>query len=429
MPLSEALARMPEMKDIRKQGEEEEDDDDDDEEDSHDPEVVYFDADTTIDRAQWRVIQDTLESLPPIAVNGNLFFHGDFSMDGCIRGDLHCNVLRGSNAVLVGGTVFAKRYAFFSAEDHEALEHGYPMTLHTPFVFAWFHDVSHLKLASDTVLDVLCGWRDYEKMGVENPHFFWHESLFALKPELCYKAHSDYSDAPYWHFEAIEKCLAHRESLFIDGFDPASLVWKSKADALREAGDLREALAAYQRALVLSPAWYPAWFAAGLTLFSAGAYEQALAVCQKAIPLFPPRHKNIENMAADYAAMSAVRLRRLDLAIELATFSIESTKENGHDQDKRYLPYRVRGEAHMLGGDWEKARTDLTQAAQWAEGNGVTNWLLGRVHHQFDDYQQAKRCQQIALRKNAEKFAADYASHADADFAYKPPTEVDWPLT
>ncbi|HSW03962.1 MAG TPA: hypothetical protein VLK61_05255 [Aquabacterium sp.] len=88
-----------------------------------------------------------------------------------------------------------------------------------------------------------------------------------------------------------------------------------------------------------------------------------------------------------------MRLRRLDLAIELSTFSIECTKENRNDEDKRSLPYRVRGEAHMLGGDWDKAQADLTQAPPWAWANGVANWLLGRVHHHFGDGKQPKRHQ------------------------------------
>lgn len=425
LPLSEALARMPKKGAIfRQMGSR--DDEDGDDEGSEDAEVIYFDGDTTINLAQWRVISDTFECGCLVVVNGSLFFEGNFSLDAWIRDDLHCDVLYGPDELRVGGTVFAKHYAFFSAEDHEILKYACPMGLQTSFVFAWFHDVSHLQLVPGTVLDVLCGGRDYGQMTISHPHFFWNESLFALKPELCHAAESDYSDAPYWKFQAIKQCLAQGESLFIDGFDPASLSWKKQADALHKAGDLPGAFAACQRALALSPAWYPAWYAAGLTLFLAGAYEQAQAVLQKAMALFPPQHKNIENMAADYAALCAVRLRQLDLAVELATFSIESTQANHDDQGKRYLPYRIRGEAHMLGGDWDRALADLTQAAQWGWANGVTNWLLGRVHHQLGNNKQAQKYQAIAMKMNAEKFAVSYALHGHADFSYKPPTTVAW---
>lgn len=429
---SEALARMPEMRDIRKQAEDdyededEEDDEDDDNSGAYDPEVVYFDGDTTLSEDGWRAIREQVQGRAVLAVNGKLVFEGRFAPDGCIRGDLHCDALHGPDELLVGGTVYARHYAYFSAEDHEAIKHGYPMRVQAPIVFAWFHDVAQLELAPGTVLDILCGYHNYKKMRIEGPHFFWNDSLFALKPELCYAADSDYSDAPYWHIDAIRACSARGESLFIAGFDSASLPLRMQADDFIRAGDLAQAFAHYRQAFLRSPAWYPAWCGAGMALFHAGAYAQAIPFFQKAIACFPPRHKNIENRAADHAALCAVRLRRLELAVELAGFSIECTQNNRFDEEKRYLPFRVRGEARMLQGDWEAARADLAQAASWGWDKPAVNWLLGRVHHHSGEHKQAGKYQGMAMKKNAQRYAADYASNDSADFAYPAPAAVDW---
>lgn len=425
--LSEALARMPEMRGIRRPSEEDgEDDEVDGDGGAYDPEVVYFDGDTTLSEDGWQAIREQMQARALLAVNGDLFFEGRFAPDGCIRGDLHCEALHGPGDLRVGGTVYARHYAYFAAEDHEALKQGYPMRVQAPVVFAWFHDVAQLELAPGTVLDILCDYRDYKEMHVETPHFFWNDSLFALKPELCYAADSDYSDAPYWNIDAIRACSARGDPLFIEGFDTASLALRRQADDFIRAGDFAQAFEHYRQAILRSPAWYPAWCGAGMALFHAGAYAQAIAFFRKAIACFPPRHRNIENRAADHAALCAVRLRQLELAVELASFSIECTKDNRYDEEKRYFPLRIRGEARMLLGDWKAARADLAQAAAWGWSKPAVHWLLGRVHHHFGEHKAASKCQATAMKTSAQRYAADYATNDNADFAYPSPAAVDW---
>lgn len=431
LSLSDVLARMPELRAMYEAlpGAEDEDDDEDEDEaaeSAHDgPMLVYFAGDTELDHAQWRTIREQAGTRL-IAVDGNLRFSGTCAPNGCVRDNLHCDALHGPEFLLVGGTVHARQFAYLAAEDHEVVQRGAPLRLDTPIVFAWFHDVAQLQLAPGTVLDILCDYNDYRAMQVRTPHFFWNASLFALKPELCHAADSDYSDAPYWNIDAFRACADRGESYFIDGFDSASLPLQAQGDDLIRAGDLAAAFARYRQAAMLSPAWSPGWRDMGMALYHAGAYAQALPLFRRAAACFPPRHRKLPQRAADHAALCAVRLRQLDLAIELATSSIEATRNNPMDREKRYLPYRVRGEARMLQDDWQGAREDLAIAADWGWSKPAPHWLLGRVLHHVGEHRQASQCQAKTLKVGSQRYAADFASHACADFACAAPVRVDW---
>lgn len=80
----------------------------------------------------------------------------------------------------------------------------------------------------------------------------------------------------------------------------------------------------------------------------------------------------------------------------------------------------------MLQGDWAAARADLAQAAAWGWDKPVVNWLLGRVHHHFGEHKEAGKHQGMAMKKNAQRYAAAYTANDNADFAYLAPGAVDW---
>ena len=430
MPFSEVLARMPELQALYdqwladQQDGEDYDEDEDSDEDGDVTQLVFFDGDTVLDRDTWERIRDETD-VRLIAVNGNLRIRGGSAPNGCVRGDLDCDTAF-PEFLFVGGTVHARQFVYLAAEDHEAVKPGLPLRVSAPLVMAWFHDVSRLELAPGGVLDILCGYNDYKAMGIQAPHFFWNDSLFALKPELCYAAHSDYSDAPNWNLDALRACADRGESYFIDGFDPVSLPLRRQADESLRTADYPTAFAQYRAAAELSPAWHPAPLGAGKALYHAGAYAQALPVLLEANARFPARHARLVDRALDVAAMCALRLRQLDLAIELSTRSITATRDNDMDREQRALAYRIRAEARLIHGDLEGAREDATRAAEWNWSKPVPHWLLGRVLYQLGEHKQAVQSQAKALKVGKPLYAAEFASNADTAFAYPAPTHVAW---
>ncbi|HEX6428354.1 MAG TPA: tetratricopeptide repeat protein [Niastella sp.] len=425
----EMLTRLPELARLKKTDtspdEAEDDDDNDDAFNDDDDKVIYFDGDTTLTEDQKMLLRDHPSGARVMAVKGNLELTGGSRDNLYISGDLHCNAYYQGYEQRIGGTIFARHYACFSGEDHEILHTTYPCKVNTPYLFAWFFDIGSFIASDKTVAFVMCNYTDYQKMELSNPHFYWQEDIYVLKPEMCYEVESRFYDSIYWNLDNIRKALEQGQSIFIEGFDINSWAQYKKAQEYIQARQKQEAFACHRKAMELSPNWYRVWLDAGQLLFNEGAYEQALPYLEKAVDLFPQKHKNINNRAADLYALAQTRLRRLDNAIEMATYSIESSKANPYDEDRRYFAYRIRGEAYVLKGEWDAARADLEQAVNMAWDNGSANWLLGLVYRHLGDVKKENKYYEIA-KKKGEKFAADYATHNHADFVYKFPTTVNY---
>ena len=399
--------------------EEEEEEDEDEEEESSG--FIYAEGDIRLNQADYRKLRETFGFYTPLAINGNLQVEGRFTSNTLVNGDLHCDTFYGGEGIsLVKGTIFARHHAAFIAEDHEVLRQAETMRLNTPYIFSWFYDLSAIKFPEETVIFLLCDYGGYKDMGLTNLHFFWQDDVFVLKPGLCYKVGSRYSDALYWNFDAISKMQEAGQSLFIEGFNISSLSICQQASRLHQLKQYREAFDLYSQVILLSPLYYVGWVNAGNALFLSGAYEQAIPYLEKAAGLFPQRQKELNNRAADLAALCCVRLRRLDEAIRWADFSIESSRDNRDDRAQLYFAYRIRGEVWVLQGEWEKARADLEQAVNMNYNNGSANWLMGLVYHHQGNAKKAKEYHDLAQKAGA-KFAAAYDTHGHTDFVYPPP--------
>lgn len=399
--------------------EEYEEEEEEDEDES--PFFIYAEGDTRLNQADYRQLRETYGYFAPLAVNGNLQVEGRFYSNTLVNGDLLCDTFFGGEGISqVKGTIFARHHAAFIAEDHEVLRKAETMRLSTPYIFSWFYDVSAIELPEEAVVFLLCDYSGYKDMGLTNPHFFWQDDVFVLKPELCYRVGSRYSDALYWNFDAMSKMQEAGQSLFIEGFSIASLPICQEASRLHQLKQYREAFDLYCQVILLSPLYYLGWVNAGNALFLSGAYEQAIPYLEKASGLFPQRQKDLNNRAADLAALCCVRLRRLDEAMRWADFSIESSRDNKHDTAQLYFAYRIRGEVWLLQDEWEKARADLEQAVNMNYNNGSVNWLMGLVYHHQGNTKKAKQYHDVAQKFGA-KFAAGYDTQGHTDFVYPPP--------
>jgi len=405
------------------------DDDADEDEcgDEDDSVFIYLDGDAHLSTEQYHTLLNEFGHYTPLAVDGNLNVAGRFSSDALVNGNLCCDTFYGGDGMTqVKGTVFARHHAVFMAEDHEVLCRAGLLSLDTPYVFSWFFDLSGLQLSAHTVIFLLCDYSAYKNMRLTNPHFFWQDDIFVLKPELCYVVGCRYSDAPYWNLDTIAKLQQTGQSLFIDGFDISSLSLCRQATQHAGQKQYAEAFTLYQQALAISPNYYFAWLESGRMLFLSGAYGQAINYFEKASNLFPEKQKDLNNRAADYIAMSCVRLRRLDEAIRWATFSIDSSKNNRLDTNLLYFGYRIRAEAYLLQNQWDKAKDDLEHALNMSPTNGSANWLMGLVYHHFANAKKANLYHRIA-QKTSITLSASYDTHTDADFFYKQSITLDWP--
>ncbi|CAA9199178.1 tetratricopeptide repeat protein [Flavobacterium collinsii] len=413
-------------------------DEDEDEDDTENPDMLYFDGDVTLSENQLKTLKEKDYHFN-IAVKGNLTLEGHFHT-GCnnlwVTGNLYCDSLANTASLRVKGKITARYFVSFLAEDHEVLWTTSKLKIETPYVFSWFYDLSNIKLNRDAIVFILCDGSDYQKMAFKNPCFFWHSEIFVLKPELLYPIYyGAVDDSPIWNFDMISQTLQKDESIFIEGFNPDSLLLEEQAKEYTRLQRSKEAFAIRKQQLALSPAYYDPYFRAGILLFNTGAYEQAIPYLDTAANLFPDKFKNLSNQAADFTALARIRLRQLDEAVKWADFSIGDKKTDRdknkdaydyyNEEDKLHFSYRVRAEAYLLKGDWNKAKSDLETALDIMHDHSSSNWLMGLVFHHFGDAQNAKKYHDLAKKTN-KRFEADYDINNSSDFFYKAPTKVNW---
>ncbi|MCL2090929.1 MAG: hypothetical protein FWH11_06865 [Micrococcales bacterium] len=386
-------------------------------------ECVWVDGDVTLTRDEWVAIDRLM------VVKGDLEIPGDFDLDGrnaIVTGRLVCDRANSLDRFLDRqknnqwfGTVVARQYALFMAADDEVLHGGWRGRLDTPRLFAWFVDWRRARLQRDTTLFLMCP--GYRFTAPEQDEWYnWRDEFFVLKPR-CVEAGENYCyDDPRWKFETIDDLLDAGESLYIDGYDPACQPVMREARSYLRDGRPREAFAYAKRATEMSPGYCKAWELAGDCLFSADAFAQAVPYYERAVELFPSKHRGLEDTGLDYLAWSLLCLGELDRAVETATVSIDRTKHlpDHIDDEVRGLPYRVRGEAWLWKGEPEKARDDLLKSCDLQQ-TVARRHLLALVYHRLGDEKKAQKHAQV------EEFGP-LDEHTDMYCMLSRPVVVDW---
>ena len=402
-------------------------DEEDDEESEADGNIpfLYFPADTLLTGQQYRKLKEDHGFYTPWAVNGHLeIVGGECSGPVVVKGDLRCDVFSYGEGGLVQGKIVARHYASFIAEDHEGLQSTVPLRLETPYVFAWFYDLGKVETAESTCIFVVCDGASLRSMQLKSPYFFWKEFAFVLRPELTYAVESDYSDAIHWNFSAISSALRNGEPLLIEGFDPACMPLYRKAAGEMNRKQFRESYGTAKQAAELSPGFYYPRHYMGYNLYHVSAFAQAIPHLTAAVKLFPAKHKNLQNQAADYLALSYLRLGNLEAAFEWSHFSIASTIDN-RDDNRRWFSLRIRAEASLIAGDPKAALADLEAAVNLKFDAGSAQWLLGLAYYQLGDPGNAEKHRRLAAKTDA-KFDVGYTSYQNTHFIQSLPATVNW---
>lgn len=191
------------------------------------------------------------------------------------------------------------------------------------------------------------------------------------------------------------------------------------------AGASSLAFAQFQAAAALSPRYYEAWLGMGRALLGAGAYAQAIPFYRHASGLFPPQQTGLCNDAANAVAACALVCGELDVAIELATLSIEHLRESVYDRELLAQGFRLRAEARLRAGQLEEARADLASQLGYWPNQASAHWLVGLYHCKRGEQAQALHAHALAVAEAAR--LAPYYDEADClNFLYTQPVTVDW---
>ena len=243
-----------------------------------------------------------------------------------VKGDLYCDFMSLDESLLVvDGQAFAKYYVSLNAEDDCHMRSAPTLRVDTPLLFSWFYKIDRLTLSPETIIFIL--GTDYcKKLVLPNIIFPWHDAVYVLKPEVTEYVGDHYHDYASWDLEIIADALKNGESIFIDGFNVKAMEYQASARMLIAAKDYRSAYLTYKKVAGLFPGYYLGWFGMAIALQEAGAFAQAVPICQEAVKRFPTDQTGLVNYAADHGAWMAIRTQQPETALTFATHSLEHNK-------------------------------------------------------------------------------------------------------
>ncbi|MCE3604201.1 tetratricopeptide repeat protein [Massilia sp. P8910] len=395
--------------------------------------LLLITGNVSIDEAL--LVSTAREGWTHIAVDGDLHLEGRTTSDAydCgmkrvyfVSGDLHAGSvdLTSIPSNTVAGRIVAQ-CAWLSADDDCAMRTAPELRVHARFLFAWFYSIDDLTIGPDAVIFILGNGNYCADLRLPNPSFQWHEDIHVLAEPFVYIVQREGSDAPGWVTGAIEAALARGGSIFRDGFDIACYPYHRAAQAQAEADEQRAAYLLHKKTAAIAPGFYESWLGMGGALFQAGAYRQALAAYRTAASLFPADQTGLVNLAFNYASLCALYLEQFDQAIELASMSVAHNREAESENDAFGYAYRCRAEAYLLAGRMEQAFADLEEAIRLDRHDSATQWLMGLLHYQRGDGEQARLFHARASRYQT-CFSAFYDVETGTAFLYHAPTELDW---
>lgn len=389
--------------------------------------IVFVNGDVYISQAQVKSLREQYFHLL-LAIDGHVQFENDVAGIFYVSGDLLCKEISLSYEWLhapVGGKIIADNCALLYAEDDESTHHAPFVTLETPLLFSWFYSLENLQLDPQTTIFILADWDYCNDLALPNPLFIWHQCVYVLKDEFVNVADFESIDSFVWKEPRITSALAAGQSIFRDGFSLSCMPQLRAADDALRMRQYDQAYSHYKNATQISPSSYFAWYGMGEALFEVGAYEQAFDAYHVASKLFPAKQTGLVNEALNNAALCAILLGRLASAIDLATQSIQHTRENVYDRDRLASAYLFRAEAHLLSGRDEAAQSDLERAHDFDSKLGKVRWLFGLLFFRQGNAQLAEEWRQKAIKQH-QRFSENYTDMQSTAFLHKPASRVDW---
>ncbi len=202
------------------------------------------------------------------------------------------------------------------------------------------------------------------------------------------------------------------------------------ATEMSKKGDLRGAIAAFNKSIELNPSKAEAFYGRGNLYYQAGNYQQAIADYDRAIALNPSyanayfnrglARYNLEDYSGaidDYSkvlgfepkdveayyqrALSYYQLKDYSKAIEDYTKTLQLQPEDAK-------AYKARGLAKTAAGDLQDALTDYTKAIALESDNADAYYNRGRTRFFLGDYQGARSDYTKAIeleKENQEAYA------------------------
>ena len=341
-----------------------------------------------------------------------------------VKGDLYCDFMSLDESLLVvDGQAFAKYYVSLNAEDDCHMRSAPTLRVDTPLLFSWFYKIDRLTLSPETIIFIL--GTDYcKKLVLPNIIFPWHDAVYVLKPEVTEYVGDHYHDYASWDLEIIADALKNGESIFIDGFNVKAMEYQASARMLIAAKDYRSAYLTYKKAAGLFPGYYQGWFGMAIALQEAGAFAQAVPICQEAVKRFPTDQTGLVNYAADHGAWMAIRTQQPETALTFATHSLEHNKSE--DQESRSTAYRFRAEALYRLNRIQEATDDVDAALALKKDYSTANWLKGLLLHRTGKSIEAKKYHQLAAEGYERFSSASYDEEDGTEFLDDKPITVDW---
>ena len=367
----------------------------------------YHDGDLTLDE------EHNIRGF--IIVRGNMNIQGILSFEYYVTGNTTADYLGLSDFQKTVGKETIRYVASAWAEDDEVVRTMAYREINAPYFFSWHYDLACFSFAPETVITALYNYDDLSAYQTDNVFLMWHDYAFVFKPELYYTIEESYYNSLQLSTHSFYQAIKGGLNPFLDGVTPEGIRLVKKGLALEQENDHLGAYHIYKEAISKSPAYYPAYKAAGRLLYDQKAYAQAMEIYAKAIPLTPEKVL-YEFDCIEKGGIVAIRLGEYDKAIEWAQIGI------GKDKNANFS-LRVLAEALICMGELDEAKPYLEKSIE-IKSIFSNNWLLGLIYFQQGDTEKAATYYQVALEKNPK--AQPYSAHKDLTYIYGEPVTLDW---
>ena len=352
-----------------------------------------------------------------IIVRGNMNIQGTLSFQYYVTGNTTADYLSLSDFQKTVGKETITYVAAAWGEDDEVIHTMPYREINAPYFFSWFYDLACFSFAPETVITAVYNYDDLAAYQTDNVFLMWHDYAFVFRPELYYTIEQSHHNMLALSPRSFYQAIRGGQNPFLDGVTPEGIRLVKKGLALEQENDYLGAYQVYKEAISKSPAYYPAYKAAGKLLYDQKAYAQAMELYAKAIPLTPEKVL-YECNCIEMGGIIAIRLGEYDKAIEWAQVGLAKNKD-------AHFSLRVLAEALICMGELEEAKPYLERSIG-IQSIFTNNWLLGLIYFLQGDTQKADTYYNAAVEKNSK--AKPYSEHKDLTYIYGEPVTVDWDI-
>lgn len=348
-------------------------------------------------------------------VRGNMNIQGKVSFQYYVTGNTTADYIDLSDFQKTVGKETIKYVASAWGQDDETIHTMSHRKINAPYFFSWHYGLSCFDFAPETVITAVYDYDSLSAYHTNNVFLMWHDYAFVFKPEFYYTIEQSNYNMLELSTGSFYHAIKGGQNPFLDGVTWEGISLVNKGVALEQENDYLGAYQAYKEAISKSPAYYPAYKAAGKLLYDQKAYAQAMEIYAKAIPLTPEKVL-YEFDCIEKGGVVAIQLGEYDKAIEWAQLGVAKNK-NAH------FSLRVIAEALICMGELDEAKPYLERSID-IKSIFTNNWLLGLIYFLQGDTQKADTYYQVAVEKNDK--ARPYSEHKDLKYIYGEPVTLDW---